>query len=86
MTNHEEVFDAIVATAKKQGMKPSAFARKVGVGAQRFFNWRRRGVPPLQVPSVSKALGGAMLPSQIRPDLPDLFPAPVAEQGVAEAA
>ncbi|WP_224791276.1 helix-turn-helix domain-containing protein [Pseudomonas fluorescens] len=42
---------------------------------QRFFNWRRRGIPVAQVRHLSKALSGALLPHQLRPDLPEIFPA-----------
>lgn len=79
MPTHEEVFDEIVKVAADLGLKPAGVARKCDVSPQRFFNWRRRGVPPVKVREVSSALDGVLLPHQIRPDLPGLFPVPAAE-------
>lgn len=76
MSNPEVIFERIVEEAAKAGKTPSQLAQECGVSPQRLFNWRRRGVPPLQVKQLSSALGMALLPHEIRPDLPALFPAP----------
>lgn len=58
------------------GGSPTAFARAIGVTPQRLFNWMRRGVPVEQVPLIVKACGGALSAHELRPDLPEVFPAP----------
>lgn len=86
MATHEEIFDRIVDLAGQMGKKPSQLATECGLSAQRLFNWRRRGVAVDKVRAVSTALGARMLPHEIRPDLPDIFPVPVDSQLAAEAA
>lgn len=62
-------------------------ARRLGVDPQVIVNWRKRGVPVEQVPVVERATidrdekdepinGGEprVTRSELRPDLPDLFP------------
>ncbi|WP_236247401.1 YdaS family helix-turn-helix protein [Pseudomonas tohonis] len=83
MTEPEIIFERIVGVAAKAGKTPSQLAIECGVSPQRLFNWRRRGVPPLQVKALSAALGLVMLPHELRPDLPDLFPAPKATKAAA---
>jgi hypothetical protein len=76
MSTPDQVFDLIVRVAEGAGKSPSQLARECGVSPQRFFNWRRRGVPVAQVRPLAKALLGALLPHELRPDLPEIFPAP----------
>lgn len=82
MSTPDQVFDLIVRVAEGAGKSPSQLARECGVSPQRFFNWRRRGVPVAQVRSLSNALSGALLPHELRPDLPEVFPAPVCSGSV----
>lgn len=53
-----------------------ALARKVGVSPQLINHWKTRGVPAERVPSVCRAVDFQVQPHELRPDLPDLFPAP----------
>jgi DNA-binding transcriptional regulator YdaS (Cro superfamily) len=85
MSTHQEIFNRIVESARAAGKSPSQLAEACGVSPQRLFNWRRRGVPPLQVPALSRALNSALLPHELRPDLPMLFPAPKAAEVQAAA-
>lgn len=83
MSQFHEIFDNVVAAAAKAGKSPSQIASECSVSPQRLFNWRRRGVPALQVNALSKALGGALMPHEIRPDLPGLFPVPDVQSAAA---
>ena len=56
---------------------PTALAKKVGVSVQNIFNWKKRGIPAERVPAVVKAVDGAVSAYELRPDLPELFPAPI---------
>lgn len=56
---------------------PTAFARIIGVSPQRLFNWMRRGVPVKQVPLIVKACRGVLSAHELRPDLLEVFPAPI---------
>ncbi|ORT73350.1 hypothetical protein BTA49_04040 [Pseudomonas mosselii] len=69
--------------AKEAGKSPSQLALECGISPQRLFNWRRRGVPVAQVRTLSKALSGVLLPHQLRPDLPDIFPVESRQTGRA---
>lgn len=77
MTTPDQVFDLIVLVAERAGKSPSQLARECNVSPQRFFNWRHRGIPIAQVRPLAKALAWGLLPHELRPDLPDIFPAPV---------
>lgn len=56
----------------------SELARRCGVKQPHVWKWIKAGrIPAERVPAVSRAVGGQVLPHQIRPDLPDLFPVPV---------
>lgn len=72
-------FDRLVEVAAKVGKNPTELAAAIGVSPQCLFNWKRRGVPPGHVRGLVKALGGALLAHEIRPDLPEIFPHPDAE-------
>ena len=55
----------------------AALARACGVSQPAVFHWLNgRRVKADHVMSIVKATGGAVLPYQIRPDLPDTFPHP----------
>ncbi|AYF88639.1 transcriptional regulator [Pseudomonas sp. DY-1] len=57
----------------------SELARRCGgtVKQAHVWKWIRSGrVPVERVPAVSRAVGGAVLPHEIRPDLPEIFPIP----------
>ncbi|MCE4070134.1 MULTISPECIES: transcriptional regulator [Pseudomonas] len=75
MTEEQKPLDPISKAIKAAG-SPTELARLVGVSPQNIFNWKRRGIPPEKVPAVVRASGGAVLAHELRPDLPDLFPAP----------
>lgn len=76
MNTPDHVFELILVAAKEAGKNPSQLAHECQISPQRLFNWRRRGVPVAQVRLLSKALSGALLPHQLRPDLPEVFPVP----------
>lgn len=76
MRTPDQIFDLILRAAGEAGKSPSQLARECDISPQRFFNWRRRGVPVAQVRPLAKALSEALMPHQIRPDLPEIFPAP----------
>ncbi|MDT9630974.1 YdaS family helix-turn-helix protein [Pseudomonas sp. OVF7] len=76
MNTPDQVFDLIVRVAGEAGKRPSQLARECQVSPQRFFNWRHRGVPVAHVRPLAKALSWGLLPHELRPDLPEVFPAP----------
>lgn len=76
MNTPDQVFEMILREAQKAGKSPSQIAHECEISPQRLFNWRRRGVPVAQVRTLSKVLAGSLLPHQLRPDLPEIFPAP----------
>lgn len=64
----------------------SELARRVGgtVKQSHVWKWVRSGrVPAERVPAVSRATSGQVLPHELRPDLPDLFPAPLDTKAAA---
>ncbi|TEA59274.1 hypothetical protein EIY71_23580 [Pseudomonas sp. CH235] len=75
MSTPAQIFDLVLQVAEASGKSPSQLSRECKISPQRFFNWRRRGIPVAQVRHLSKALSGALLPHQLRPDLPEIFPA-----------
>ncbi|MCQ3017992.1 MULTISPECIES: YdaS family helix-turn-helix protein [Pseudomonas syringae group] len=76
MSTPDQIFDLILRVAEEAGKSPSQLARECEISPQRLFNWRHRGVPVAQVRPLAKALSGAILPHELRPDLPEIFPAP----------
>lgn len=76
MNSATVAFDRLVEVAAKARKTPTELAAEIGVSPQRLFNWKRRGVPPVHVRALVKALGGSILAHEIRPDLPELFPRP----------
>lgn len=53
-----------------------ALADSLGVSPMAVSQWKKRGVPAARVPGVVRAAGGRVLAHELRPDLPELFPAP----------
>lgn len=59
------------------GNNQSELARRCNVKQPHVWKWIKAGrVPTERVHSVARASGGKVLPHELRPDLPDLFPAP----------
>lgn len=75
MTEEQKPLEALSKAIEAAG-SPTELARAVGVTPQNIFNWKRRGIPPEKVPAVVRACGGVVQGYELRPDLPDLFPAP----------
>lgn len=62
----------------------SELARRCGVKQPHVWKWLKSGrVPTERVHSVARASGGKVMPHELRPDLPDLFPAPVLQAAAA---
>ncbi|MDH0097482.1 helix-turn-helix domain-containing protein [Pseudomonas sp. GD04158] len=61
------------------GNSQSELARRVGgtVKQPHVWKWLKSGrVPPERVPAVCRAVDYKVLPHELRPDLPELFPVP----------
>lgn len=59
--------------------KQTELARRVGgtIKQPHVWKWLRAGrVPVERVPAVCRAVDNRVLPHELRPDLPDLFPVP----------
>ncbi|MFJ3410504.1 MULTISPECIES: transcriptional regulator [Pseudomonas] len=68
---------ALEKVIKICGNNQSELARRCNVKQPHVWKWVRAGrVPTERVHSVAKASEGKVLPHELRPDLPDLFPAP----------
>lgn len=71
--------DALARALAICGGSQTELARRVGgtVKQPHVWKWMRAGrVPVERVPAVSRATSGQVLPHELRPDLPDLFPVP----------
>jgi len=56
----------------------SELARRCGVKQPHVWKWLKSGrVPTERVHAVARASGGKVMPHELRPDLPDLFPVPL---------
>jgi len=78
-SNSDLCREALEKALELCGNSQSELARRVGgtVKQPHVWKWIRAGrVPVERVPAVSRATGGQVLPHQLRPDLPDVFPAP----------
>ncbi|MBU0565084.1 MAG: helix-turn-helix domain-containing protein [Gammaproteobacteria bacterium] len=59
------------------GENQSELARRCGVKQPHVWKWLRSGrVPAERVPAVVRAVDGQVKAHELRPDLPELFPAP----------
>lgn len=59
------------------GNNQSELARRCGVKQPHVWKWLKSGrVPTERVHAVSRASNGEVLPHELRPDLPEIFPAP----------
>ncbi|MBV4472511.1 transcriptional regulator [Pseudomonas siliginis] len=59
------------------GNNQSELARRCNVKQPHVWKWVKAGrVPTERVHAVARASHGKVLPHELRPDLPDLFPAP----------
>ena len=70
--------ETIIKEAIKASGSQAKFARSIGVAQATVNRWLHgsRKVAPEFVKPLSRATGGKLLPHEIRPDLPDLFPRP----------
>ena len=74
---------ALLRVLEACGGNQSELARRCNVKQPHVWKWLKAGrVPTERVHSVARASGGKVMPHELRPDLPDLFPAP-AFQAVA---
>ncbi|WP_368373240.1 transcriptional regulator [Pseudomonas brassicacearum] len=77
--------DALNRALQVCGNNQSELARRCGVKQPHVWKWLKAGrVPTERVLAVSRASGGTVLPHELRPDLSDIFPAPLV--GIASAA
>lgn len=68
---------ALLRVLEQCGNNQSELARRCNVKQPHVWKWLKAGrVPTERVHSVARASGGKVLPHELRPDLPDLFPAP----------
>lgn len=68
---------ALLRVLEVCGNNQSELARRCNVKQPHVWKWLKAGrVPTERVHSVARASGGKVLPHELRPDLPDLFPAP----------
>lgn len=71
-----EALDRVLAIC---GGNQSELARRIGgtIKQPHIWKWIKAGrVPVERVPAVCRAVGNEVHPHELRPDLPDLFPAP----------
>ena len=63
---------------RRNGLRLSALAEKIGVARDTVKKWGgERRIPASRVPAIIKALGGAVSPADLRPDIyPPEFTAP----------
>lgn len=74
---------ALLRVLEACGGNQSELARRCNVKQPHVWKWLKAGrVPTERVHSVARASGGKVMPHELRPDLPDLFPTP-AFQAVA---
>lgn len=69
-----EAVDKVIALCDNN---QSELARRCGVKQPHVWKWIKAGrIPAERVPSVVRAVAGAVAAHELRPDLPELFPAP----------
>ena len=68
---------ALLQVLEVCGNNQSELARRCSVKQPHVWKWLKAGrVPTERVHAVSRASGGKVQPYELRPDLPDIFPAP----------
>ena len=76
-SQHEAGNLALLRVLDACGGNQSELARRCNVKQPHVWKWLKSGrVPTERVHSVARASGGKVKPHELRPDLPDLFPAP----------
>lgn len=69
--------EALQRALEACGGNQSELARRCNVKQPHVWKWIKAGrVPTERVHAVARASEGKVLPHELRPDLPDLFPAP----------
>lgn len=73
-----EIFKSPMAKAVYIAGSQSALALLIGVTQGAVWKWvhNKKKVSPVHAVAISKALDGRVLPHELRPDLPTVFPAP----------
>lgn len=74
--------------AIKNAGSQAELARRLDTTLMRIGNWKRRGVPADQVLSICRAVGGAVRPYDLRPDIypdPDWLPPDLADRPAESA-
>lgn len=75
--DHGPACEALQRALEACGGNQSELARRCNVKQPHVWKWIKAGrVPTERVHAVAKASEGKVLPHELRPDLPDLFPAP----------
>ncbi|WP_330115610.1 Cro/CI family transcriptional regulator [Pseudomonas sp. JS3066] len=68
--------DSALSRAIKAAGGGRALAAELGVSPMAVSQWKRRGIPVERVHAVVRACKGRVAAHELRPDLPDIFPAP----------
>ncbi len=74
-SDHEAGSRALLRVLEACDGNQSELARRCNVKQPHVWKWLKAGrVPTERVHSVARASGGKVMPHELRPDLPDLFP------------
>lgn len=69
--------NALMRVLEVCGNNQSELARRCDVKQPHVWKWLKAGrVPTERVHAVARASGGLVQPHELRPDLPEIFPAP----------
>ncbi|MFV9080094.1 helix-turn-helix domain-containing protein [Serratia fonticola] len=73
-----EIVETPIARAVSLAGSQSALALLIGVTQGAVWKWvhAKKKVSPVHAVAISQALNGRVLPHELRPDLPTVFPAP----------
>lgn len=73
-----EIVETPIAKAVSLAGSQSALALLIGVTQGAVWKWvhNKKKVSPVHAVAISKALNGQVLPHELRPDLPTVFPVP----------
>ncbi len=76
--NDNDVFKSPMDKAVYIAGGQSALASLIGVTQGAVWKWvhSKKKVSPVHAVAISQALNGRVLPHELRPDLPTVFPAP----------